>query len=162
MGNLDNCYNCNTFERKDPEDKYQTNFLNNFLKQTYNDDFKNFRIVKNSKNELENNLKKIRMKFAIKKILNHFRKYKLKSKIISPIINKNNESFIVNSNYSHYFISSIKKKRISKFNTNNKYIDKLIFNIKDNSKLNYSEIDFNISTSIFAKRNEFNKMLKKL
>ena len=162
MGNLNNCCICKNFDLKDGEDKFQTNFFNFFRKQTYNDDFKNFIIVKNSKYELENNLKKIRQKFAIKKIIRQFKKYKLKNELISPILNKNKETFIIDSNYSKFFLSSIKKKKISNFITNNMPIDNLFLNIKNKERSINNEIEFETSTSTLTKRHDFNKNLQKI
>ena len=161
MGSLNNCCSFNCFENNNNEDKFQTNFLNSF--QLINNDNKinNFIIHKISKNDIEYNLRKIKQKFAIKKILKQFKLYKLKTQILTPIHKLNGESLMINSNsLSNFLMNSVKLKKVSNFIYNKKSLDKLLFDGKVNSEKNINEIEFNTSAGSLSKRSNFNKYLQ--
>ena len=142
MGNINNFYICNNSEKKQ-EEKLQINLLNSLWRQKYNQKL-------NSNNDLEKNLKKIRQKVAIKKILNYYKKYKSNNKILTPIHKYNNDNLIINTcSYSDLF-SNLKTKNVSKFVVNKN--DDILSNV----------IEFDTSTSsLHLYKNKFTQNLYK-
>ena len=160
MGTLNNCCNCNSLENKN-ETKLQANLFTFFRQQDSNKNYHNFLIIRNSNYEREKNLKKIRQKFAIKKILKQFKKYKSKNEILTPINKSNNNSIIINTSSYSDLLSTIKMKKVSNFFYNKNVIGKLL-NEKENPDVLCNVIEFNTSTSsLYNNKDNFQKYLDK-
>ena len=166
MGNLNNCCSFNNSEINN-EANFNTNFFEFLLKRKDNfNDNKNFIIVKYSKQDIT--LRNIKQKYAIKKIIKQFKKYKSKNQLLSPIHRPQGEPLVINTNsFSNYLLSSMKMKKNPFYMNNRKTISKLQFKVKeeyknkDKEELNNSEIDFNTSTSSLSKSNDFQKLFQK-
>ena len=164
MGNLRNYFSSSNSFENIKENNFQTNILNLF-KAKIDNSSKKYNMAKNSKHDLENDLQKIKKKFAIIKIIKHFKQYKLKLKndLLSPIQKLKEDYLQIDSlSYSNYLYSSIKKKRVSNYINNNRAISKILLNEKVPEELNIrDENHFYISTNTLTTRNNFDKFFQK-